>query len=72
MAVHRPNRVPPSVPSTPQVLDLETLPPRIVKMVQAILQLQPVVTAYETGTVSFNWNGVHVRPQLEKVRFPEL
>lgn len=51
----------------PHVLDLDTLPPRIGRMVQAILDHQQVLTAYETGQLSLNWNGPHVRPQLEKV-----
>jgi hypothetical protein len=72
MAVHRPNRGTAYVPIAPQVLDLETLPPRIVRMVQAIIVYQQVLTDYETGQVSLNWNGPDVRLQLEKVRLPEV
>ena len=54
-------------PVPTHVLDLDTLPPRIVRMVQAIIDHQQVLTAYETGQLSLNWNGPYVRPQLEKV-----
>jgi hypothetical protein len=57
----------PYAPAAPHVLDLDTLPPRIVHMVQALLKHQQVLTTYETGQLSLNWNGPHVRANLGNV-----
>ena len=60
---------PHAVVSTPvsPLVDLDLLPPRLRRMVQAILDHQQVLTAYDTGQLTLNWNGPQVRPQLEKV-----
>jgi hypothetical protein len=49
------------------VLQLDALPPRIVRMVETLLRHQAVLCAYETGAITLHYNGPEVKPQLEKV-----
>lgn len=50
------------------LVDLDELPLRIVRMLQAILEHQEILCAYESGSLELHFNGPEVvKPSLGKV-----
>lgn len=55
----------PPEPNSLHAVNLETLPPRMVRLLETLLRHQTVLCAYETGAITLHFHGPDVKPQLE-------